>query len=101
MVILECLTAGVLELAGLSHTALLSLLHTLMHLMIKGNALKDLHVKHIMPQHLQLAIQGDEELDMFMHAMIAGGGIMPFIHKTLTAGKAKKVEGLAAKCLHW
>jgi histone H2A len=91
--ILEYLTAEVLELAGAPHHPLCLLLCAYAF-DDKGNASKDLHVKRITPRHLQLAIRGDEELDTLVRATIAGGGVLPFIHKSLTLGKAgvKKPE---------
>ena len=81
--ILEYLTAEVLELAGRCLCTPLTVVFAKDNI---GNASKDLRVKRITPRHLQLAIRGDEELDTLVRATIAGGGVLPFIHKSLTGG---------------
>ncbi|KAF2077611.1 hypothetical protein CYY_001074 [Polysphondylium violaceum] len=64
--ILEYLTSEVLELTTSTLT-------------------KDYHVRRITPRHLLLSIKTDEELDNLIRTSttIAGGGVLPHIHKVL------------------
>merc|ERR1712037_84320 len=62
--VLEYLTAEVVELAG--------------------NACRDNKRKTISPRHLMLAVRNDEELSqLFSHAVIPGGGVLPNVHAVL------------------
>jgi histone H2A len=89
--ILEYLTAEVLELAG---NASKDLKARLLLIFSGGFYWRDFlvvivikQVKRITPRHLQLAIRGDEELDTLIKATIAGGGVLPHIHKSLVRKK--------------
>ena len=93
--VLEYLSAEVLELAGASSIHRLPVANFSPrpnNMDPPGNAARDLKVKRITPRHLQLAIRGDEELDLLVKATIAGGGVMPHIHKSLTAKPGRPIQ---------
>nr|XP_036672341.1 histone H2A.Z-like [Drosophila suzukii] len=70
--VLEYLNAEILELAG--------------------DVAENCKVKCITPRHLQLAIRRDMELDTLVRGTIAGGGVVPYIHKALIGNKDEKVK---------
>ncbi|KAF8274648.1 hypothetical protein EI94DRAFT_1695792 [Lactarius quietus] len=68
----------------------------LMRFVIERQCSKDLRVKRITPRPLQLAVRGDGELDFLVKTALPGGGVMPWIHWSLTVGKVKKLDGTLA-----
>ncbi len=63
---------------------------------LSGNEAKDHNKKIITAQHINLAIRGDEELNVLMGkgTVIAGGGVMPHIHEFLVpVNESTKSEG--------
>eukprot|EP00352_Strombidinopsis_acuminata_P002871 CAMPEP_0176379446 /NCGR_PEP_ID=MMETSP0126-20121128/30364_1 /TAXON_ID=141414 ORGANISM="Strombidinopsis acuminatum, Strain SPMC142" /NCGR_SAMPLE_ID=MMETSP0126 /ASSEMBLY_ACC=CAM_ASM_000229 /LENGTH=141 /DNA_ID=CAMNT_0017742227 /DNA_START=22 /DNA_END=447 /DNA_ORIENTATION=+ len=71
--VLEYLSAEVLELAG--------------------NVATESKKKTIMPRHIQLAIQNDEEFSRLMaHALLSEGGVSPNIHEFLFPKKVAKMN---------
>lgn len=66
--VLEYLTAEILELAG--------------------NVAQEGKKNRVIPRHIQLAVRNDEELNALLgNVTIASGGVMPFVHTELLAGK--------------
>jgi len=75
--VLEYLAAEVLELAG--------------------KAAADNKKKRILPQHILLAIRGDEELDRLLkHVTISEGGVIPHINEALMPKKLRETKKIPA-----
>jgi histone H2A len=65
---------------------------------LAGNAARDLKRTRIIPRHLQLAVQSDEELNkLFSGITIAQGGVLPHIHGVLLPKKKPGNEGKKEK----
>lgn len=51
---------------------------------LAGNAARDNKKSRIIPRHISLAIENDEELKkLFLHCIIPNGGVLPNIHMAL------------------
>jgi len=59
---------------------------------LSGKAARDNRKARITPRHIQLAVRNDEELTKLLgNVIIAGGGVIPNIHKKLMP-KNKEIE---------
>jgi len=59
---------------------------------LAGNAARDNKKARIIPRHIQLAVRNDEDLSKLLgDVIIAGGGVLPNIHKKLLP-KKKETE---------
>ena len=62
---------------------------------LSANAAREDRVSRIKPRHLLLAVRNDTEIDtLFKHTTIAGGGVIPNIHRALIP-KKKSAKGAA------
>jgi histone H2A len=65
---------------------------------LAGNVSKGLHVKRVIPRHIQIAIRGDEELDTTFKGTIPRGGVLPHIHSALfKKSKTSKMASVSAE----
>ena len=59
---------------------------------LAGNATKDNKRNRIIPRYVQLAVRQDDELGrLFRDCDIAGGGVVPHVHRALVPPEKKKV----------
>ncbi|CAJ0930512.1 unnamed protein product, partial [Mesorhabditis belari] len=59
---------------------------------LAASVAKDNKTKRVTPRHLVLAIRSDDELDQLCQGTIAGGGVIPHVHRFLMGNKAPATQ---------
>lgn len=73
-----------------------SLLPALIHLLTRECFELSLCRTYHILRHFKLVIRGDEEFNILVKVTMAGGGVLPSVHKFLNVNGVKKIQGASA-----